>query len=223
MIGSIYKIYSWECPNKIYIGSTVGNIVKIFRDYKKKYEYWKNKKGGKLIIFDLFDKYDINTFKVELIKTYDIFDGKCLTAYESLHISKSKRLNECVNKNQPFVIPKLIRIDYYNKNKDKIKEYYKNNKEKIIERVNKNYQKNKEKRAGMMSKYYMKNSEKFKEAGRRNYLKNRHVLLEKVDCACGSRVTKANYKLHCKSDKHKNYTESQENNQTQNQVEMITN
>ena len=82
--------------------------------------------------------------------------------------------------------------------KEKKKEYYDKNKEEILEKKKEYYEKKgKEKK----KEYYEKNKEEISK-------KNK----QKVDCPCGSVVTKSNLSTHKKTLKHQNYLKSLEEN-----------
>jgi len=107
--------------------------------------------------------------------------------------------------------------EYYKNNKDKIKEYnkfyrennkddlnkkrkeyYINNKNKIKE-INKLYnENNKEKIKQKDKEYYEKNKDKIKE-------KNKERKREKITCECGSITNKSHLRRHEKSKKHLNF------------------
>jgi len=78
---------------------------------------------------------------------------------------------------------------YYYKNKEKVKAYQNENKEKILQ-----YQK----------EYYKNNKDK-----KREYcLQNAERLNEKIVCSCGGRYTFRNKAQHLKSQKHQKYINS---------------
>ena len=133
------------------------------------------------------DKYGIDNFKIDLIKSYNVVrthqkDHKHLEAYETLWICKTKN---CVNKKLPFKpLKKEVQKQYREANKLKIaekkKDYYENNKEKLLEKQ-KQYEK----------EYREKNKEKILE--RRN---------QKCKCECGGKYTYSSKARHLKSKKH---------------------
>ena len=76
----------------------------------------------------------------------------------------------------------------------KRKEYYEENKDKIIQRSLENYNKNKETILKRMKEYQEEHKDEIKAKAN-----------EKVECECGGRYTKRNKSSHMKSKKHQNY------------------
>lgn len=128
MIGYIYKIES-DCKEVLYIGSTIQKLSVRFSDHKKKYQKCK------------ITKY-INSFNYkfsngcELLKEYEIVDRKHLLAYEQLFLNMFKH---CINRRDAFGLLKK------EKHKENMKEYYKNNKDKINQKHKKYNEANKQK------------------------------------------------------------------------------
>jgi hypothetical protein len=130
LTGKIYKIYYIKDPTIYYIGSTFKKIENRYKNHKESYNEWINKKTKfKCSIYPYFKKYNIENFKIELLKEYKVLDKKQLLVYETLWINK---LNP-VNIKQPFAISvrykhkknKLTTLLYYLKtrkitNKEKI-------------------------------------------------------------------------------------------------------
>ena len=77
------------------------------------------------------------------------------------------------------------------------KEYYKNNKEKLLEKSKQWKENNKEKLSVQRKKYNEKNKEKIAE--REN---------QKHNCKCGGKFTHQNKSKHVKTKKHMKYIES---------------
>jgi len=86
--------------------------------------------------------------------------------------------------------------EYRAKNKDKIAEYRAKNKDKIAEYQAEYRAKNKDKRAEYDTEYRAKNKDKIKEKAS-----------EKVQCGCGSVVTKGSLSQHRKTKKHQKWVE----------------
>ena len=76
----------------------------------------------------------------------------------------------------------------------KRKEYYEENKDKIIERSLENYSKNKELILQKMKEYRESHKEEIKAKAN-----------EKVECECGGRYTKRNKSSHMKSNRHQKF------------------
>lgn len=138
MIGLVYKICHKDVNicNQIYIGST---SYKLDQRFYKHINGFKNrlKQNNYITSFDLFNKYDINDLKIELIKQYDVVDLKQLKVYEALAIYKYKHI--VVNKYPAYAIKRFTKSSYYKLNKEhfslKNKSYYQQNKERIIQNV----------------------------------------------------------------------------------------
>jgi len=119
--GHIYKIICKVDDTFCYIGSTFNSLRNRWQEHKNDYK----KQNGRFSIYEYFDKYGIENFKMILIKDYLVCrekqrDYRHLHAYETLWINKSK---SCVNKKLPFQpLKKEQQKEYYNKNKDKILE-----------------------------------------------------------------------------------------------------
>ena len=126
----IYKVFSTLDDSVIYIGSTTNKYLSTrMALHRNKYKAWKENKAGKLMIFDIFDEFGVDTCIIELLENVENIDKSNLL-YKERHYIES--LNT-VNKNRP-IISETERKEAVNNNS---KEYRKNNEEKI-----KIYQKN---------------------------------------------------------------------------------
>ena len=187
-IGRVYKIIN-RLTTDIYIGSTFSTLNERWRGHKKKYNKLLKKNITKCSIYDKFKKYDIQNFKIILIKEYLCYrehnkDFKHLHSKEQLWINKMK----CINKVCAFnPIPRKVYLKQYNENnKDKAKEYRLKNKEKI-------------------KQYTLNNKNK-----RNEYNKEwRELNNIKTTCLCGSKIIKRRVKEHEKSKKHINFINNQ--------------
>ena len=136
-IGNIYKIICNLDNSICYIGSTFNTLYKRFEEHKNQYK----NNNGEYSIHKYFNKYGIDNFKIELIKSYNVIrthqkDYKHLYVYETLWINKTKN---CVNKIVSFNPLKKERHKQYNDNhKEEIaeqkKQYYESNKKEILEK-----------------------------------------------------------------------------------------
>lgn len=172
--GHIYMIWTPLDNSFCYIGSTFNRLHKRFEGHKSDYKF----KYGEFSIHKYYDKYGIDNFKIDLIKSYEVIrehkkDFKHLHAYETLWINKTKN---CINKLLPFSPMRYFnRKNYYQQNKDKYIDYREKNKDKI-------------------KNYYEKNKYKIEEMGK-----------VKVKCECGSLFRKSDLSRHLKTKKHQNY------------------
>ena len=122
--------------NEFYYGSTVQILCKRMDKHRRDFKRWKNGKYGKIMCFDLFEKYGIENCKIYLVELYPCESKEELESREGYYI----RNYECINKNIPCRTSK----EYYNDNKHKIKEYYINNKDNIKTRIKEYYINNKD-------------------------------------------------------------------------------
>ena len=119
-------------------------------------------------------------------------------------------------------------VEYRKNNKDKIKEYTERNKEhrkqynkdyreknheKLCEDKKQDYQKNKEHRLQKFKEDKEQNPEKYKEKAKKAYLKRREKLRTPYTCSCGVVLCMSGKARHEKSNKHKQYLQSQTNPQ----------
>ena len=192
--GLIYKIVcnDLECKD-IYVGSTTN-----FRQRKTIHKCScnnENSKGYNIKIYKIIrDNGGWDNWDMIEIEKYPCNDGNELRARERV---KYEELQGNMNCN----IPNRGIIEYQKKYKKKHnKEYYENNKEKIKER-NKN---NKEKVKAYSKEYYENNKEKIKE---RNSIK--------ISCVCGCIIIKNTKYYHIRSKKHQKYIQSIEPPQIQ--------
>lgn len=201
--GHIYKIICKVDPTFCYIGSTFDRLSKRFELHRKDFNRWlegKNKKG--ISCFPYYQKYGIDNFKIVLIKSYEVCrsnikDRKHLEAYETLWINRHR--GKCCNEITPLNLLK----------KEKRKAYREKNRERI-EELNKQYrEKNKQHIAEKVKEYRQKNRERIEEIEKAYREKNREQIAEKrkekVQCECGSVVSKRNLSQHKKSQKHQRF------------------
>lgn len=178
-IGNVYKIICSVNSEFIYIGSTFQKLNLRWISHKSKYNKYLKGGNNKMSIFKYYDKYGIQSFRIVLIKSYNVYrdsqrDHKHLLAFEQLWINKTKKSVNLYNAFSPIAkIDKKIYLNkYYQNNKEKAKEYYQDNKVKILE-------------------YYQTNKVKILEKKK-----------EKTICECGINITKSNLSAHKKTKKH---------------------
>ena len=169
--GKIYKIVD-NAYTKMYIGSTTQILSKRFYLHKSKYLKWKNGSQHKFSVFDIFDEFEIENCKIELIELYPCNSKEELEKKEGEHI----RNNNCVNKRIEGRTKKEYTFDTKDKRKEYKKEYYEKNKDKLIEKTKKHFELNKDK---------IKENRKKKEV-----------------CECGYEYTVINKNRHLKTKKH---------------------
>ena len=163
--GKIYKITN-DYNDDVYIGSTCDRLVKRFIKHKAdaKQEKCKNRP-----LYKLINEVGFQRFRIQLIEDFPCNDKYELRQREGHYIRElSKNLNKNIagrNLNQ-----------YKEDNKEKIKNYYKDNKDKNKEKIKNYYEENKE-----------------------QILKKQK---EKINCVCGSCFQKGDLSKHNKTKKH---------------------
>jgi len=146
----IYKIES-HLGDKIYVGSTAKQYLsQRFQQHKSSYKSWKEGKGSNITSYELFDEYGPENCQVVLIEEYSCSCKDAKNAREGHYI----RTLDCVNKviagrtdKEYYVDNKEKIIDrakkYFSDNKEKVMEYREGNKIKIAEQKQKHYQRKK--------------------------------------------------------------------------------
>ena len=204
--GKIYKLWSPQ-GNEIYIGSTINTLANRLGHHKKP----SNNCNSKY----LFENY--TDVRIELIEAYPCNNKMELNRREGEHM----RANVCLNK----FIPCRTHQEYYKDNIEKIKEYrrankekraeyleanrekiaekkkewYENNKPKILEQTKEYYEANKEK----IAEYREANKEKMAEYRKEYYENNKERASQKIKCECGCEVRRDCLLRHRRSNNHK--------------------
>ena len=132
--GKIYKIVDIGY-NKCYIGSTTEELSMRMARHRAHFKlFLRDGKRSHVRSYDLFNEYGVENCKIELIEYFKCDSLQELRKREGQVIKNT----ECVNK---FVAGRTGK-EYYDDNKDKIKEqhknYYENNENKYLEQK-KNY------------------------------------------------------------------------------------
>lgn len=163
--GKIYKLYNEDDPDRCYIGSTVKTL-------KQRYSQHKNKNNDCVskILFE-----NNKTPKIELIEDYPCETLNQLLIRERFYIEQyPNKIN--------YQIPTRNGKEYYEENKDKIKDYRKkycdNNKDKIKLKDNKYYNANKEIFKDRSKEYYETNKEKIKDKNKEYRDKHKEEIKE---------------------------------------------
>jgi len=172
--GKIYKLWSPQgTEDEIYFGSTTDELYKRKSSHKNKSSLCKSK--------ILFEKYD--DVRIEIIEEYPCNNKEELLKKEGEYI----RNNKCLNQ----VIPDRTKKEWFQDNKEQIKEYREQNKERIAEQIKEWREDNKEAIAEYIKEYREKNKEELKEKSK-----------EKITCECGCIITKTDLARHKKTNKH---------------------
>lgn len=146
MKGFVYRIYD-NTNGNVYYGSTIERYVsnRICK-HRGQYKLWLKGKAHMCKSFDILKNDDYSYNIVEEVE--------CETKYE-LHNRERYYIenNECVNK----YIPNRTDAEYYEDNKEKIKKYYGDKKDKYKEYHKEYNKKNKEQLSKQKKEYYKNN------------------------------------------------------------------
>jgi len=192
--GKIYKIES-TLGNMVYYGSTTKKrLCDRMTKHRGDYKLWLKGKTHLVMSYKLFDEYGLENCKIILVENYPCESKDELAARERHYITNF----DCVNK----YVPNRTKKEWYTDNKDKIleqrKEYYTDNKNKILEQMKEYYENNRNKRLEQMKEYYENNKNKLSEQRKIKYT-----------CPCGSCICKDTKAQHERSKKHIKFLESQ--------------
>jgi hypothetical protein len=92
--GIIYKIYSPDNPDMVYIGSTASSLKDRMLGHRRSYRRWTKLKTGYIASFKIFDKYKDNVVIEKVDKLYFEEDEK----YKLLQLEgKYQRKINCIN------------------------------------------------------------------------------------------------------------------------------
>ena len=134
-------IYSIRSPatDKYYIGSTTQLLCKRFSDHKVKYKLYLDKKHHFVTSFKILELGDAY---IELIEEYECDNKTQLEKREGEFIREHK--NDCVNKRIEGRTKKEYTVDTTESRSIYKKQYYDDNKIKLIDKAKKYYVDNKE-------------------------------------------------------------------------------
>lgn len=211
--GQIYKLCIEDLT---YVGSTCQKLSIRKGGHKKHYNRWiKNKDTNNYVSsFKLFEKGNPD---IILIENYPCKNKNELHKREREWIEKL----DCVNIKIPTRTIKQFYEDNKETFKDKQKEYYRNNIEKIKLTTKQFYENNADKIKQKQREYYKLNSDIKKEYMKKYYNDNidkirkyRHTDIYKnyrkvkYFCVCGSEIRKSDKAKHEKTQKHNNFINS---------------
>ena len=122
--GKIYKIEP-ICDHEegeVYIGSTTKDYLsQRMTWHRSDYKKWKNGTHGKVMVYDMFDKYGIENCQIILLESVNATTKDELNAREGYYV----RTLKCVNKLIPDRSEKEYRKQYYENHRDEQIEYRK--------------------------------------------------------------------------------------------------
>ena len=207
----IYKIepISEHDPHEIYIGSTTKEkLCQRMAYHRGDYKMYKKGNRGKIMAFDLFDKYGIENCQIILIEECKCNSKDELIARESFYIRNS----ECINK----FIPDRTKKERMQQERYKVKnaEYQKTDKRK---EYLKNYiESNKDNMKEKRKIYREQNKEKLNDQNIKRYHENKEEINKqraiKIECECGCTIRKADISKHRESLKHVELMKEKEQN-----------
>jgi len=232
--GYIYKLYS-HINEFYYLGSTHTTL----RQRKRKH-LQKNARVNQRVN-DWIEDVGTENIKIIELHKYEDLTARQLKINEDNVIKEHLGKEHCLNCNRVYRTQKEWREDnkeqiaekkkqYYEDNKDKIKQYREDNKEQILdqkkqyrqtnkdkikqyykdnkERIKQYTEDNKDKIAEKKKQYYAANKEQKVENQKQYYAANREQILEKqgqkINCpVCNCEVSKNHFTRHEKSQKHR--------------------
>ena len=169
--GKIYKLTDIGY-NKCYIGSTCEELSMRMARHRAKYKcFLKGSSNNHIRSYDLFNEYGVENCKIELVEYFKCDTLQELRKREGEHIKNT----ECINKN---VAGRTIK-EYREQNKDKFKEYYENNIDKINKQKKQYYEHNRDKINEKSNEYYENNKNKIITQHKEYREQNKDMIKEK--------------------------------------------
>jgi group I intron endonuclease len=195
-------IYKLCCKNpnitEIYVGSTI-NFKKRKYDHKSvcNNNSETNKKYNLKVYKFIRDNGGFENWDIIMLEEYSCENKKQLEKRERYYI-------ELLKSNLNSEIPTQTKQEYYENNKDKIKEYREENKDKITERKKQYYEDNIDKIKEYQKQYRLDNKDKKLEYNKQYTKENKDKILEqkkqKVNCdICNSIVNRGGLSKHKKT------------------------
>ena len=193
----IYKIQHEDNEELVYVGSTT-DFTK--RKYSHKERCKINSNKGHLKIYQMIrDNGGWECFRMVQIKEFPCNNKKETEAEEDKVMLELKA-------NMNSIRASRTQKEYYYDDKEKILERNKKYREKNKEELNKisrqYYENNKDEQKKKHKQYYEDNKEELKNFRIQYYKNNKEKINEKISCECGCIVTKAGLLNHKKSKKH---------------------
>lgn len=88
--GRIYRIQHVQ-SRICYVGSTFNMLRDRWRQHKSDFNRYLDGKHGGISIYPYFEEYNIENFKMILIKEYEVVDRQHLEMYEQLWVNRLNR------------------------------------------------------------------------------------------------------------------------------------
>ena len=195
--GKIYCIRN-NINDDVYVGSTTQPLSKRMAKHR---EDAKRENKMHRTFYSKVNEIGIENFYIELIEDYPCESLEQLRKREGHYIRKMGTLNQ--------QIAGRTGKEWEQDNKEKRKEYFEQNKDKIKE-YHKEYHKeyatqNKEQIKIYRTEYKKVNKEKIQQQSHEYYESNKNKLSEKMICACGGKYTVSHKSHHEKSMKHQQF------------------
>ena len=207
--GMVYKILN-TVNDECYIGSTCQKLSQRLAKHRSVMNS-QNKKNRRL--YEAMRVIGADSFYIELVKEYPCENVEQLRAVEGEYIRTMGTLNHCIagrgkqqwyedNKEKVKEKSKNYRIDNLEKVNERVKEYNEKNRETILQNKREYYSNNKDKR----KEYIEKNKVILKQKRQEHYHKNIEKMTEKnrtkTACSCGQEILKRNLTKHQRTKKH---------------------
>jgi DNA gyrase/topoisomerase IV subunit A len=202
MKGNIYCIVD-NTNYKYYIGSTTKNIGERLQNHEYNCNYYIQGKREYTTSYEIIQN---NNYSIYLIKEleYDEDEEDQLLFLERNFIEDGWREGNCVNKYLP-ILSDEEKNEYHNEYQ---KEWYINNRAKIVEQRKQYYIENKDKFKERHKQYQIENKDKIKEQRKQYRNDNRDKINEKFTCPCGGKYTHKSKARHEKTITHQKYITS---------------
>lgn len=133
--GKIYKV-SDVAYTECYIGSTCESLNQRMARHRQEYNRFLQGKRRNITIFKLFETYGVENCKIELIENFACNSIEELIKREGEYIKNT----ECVNR----TIPGRTSKEWKPENPEKIRQYYNDNRDEILERSLQRYYNNRD-------------------------------------------------------------------------------
>ena len=209
-IGHIYKIICNIDSNIVYIGSTFNQLRHRWQGHKYNYKSNYGKFSIHKY-FDKYgiNNFKIILIKSYNVVRENQKDCKHLHAYETLWISKTKNCINKILPFSPmrYLNDKKYIKNYRENHKEQAKKYRENHKEEI-KKVNKIYYQTNKDKFKEYQKNNKKNKQEILEYQKNYREKNSEKQNEKINCECGGKYTFINKSTHFKTKKHQKYLET---------------
>jgi len=200
-VGFTYEIRDKTNTDLVYYGSSeLSALEDRMKAHLDAFKHWKKNTGATYCYS--FKVLELNNYKATLLKII-FFTIKWELREQERYLIEHR---VCVNER----IPNRTKAEYYQDNKEKIKEYQAENREKIKEYQAEYRAANKEYQTEYQAVYNVENRDKIKEKNAERYQANKEKISKKFNCPCGGKYTHINKTRHNKSKRHQNWLKVQE-------------